>query len=313
MTENLGLLAGFFVFVLGAITLSGYFFTGRKEETSPRDLDGPRELARDPGPLTGEEDSSVKSWVLALLRTLGERMPSSPENRRKIEQRLSYAGYRGAPATTAYFGVKSTSAGILGVVLAGLALWNQGEVIMMFAAAMCGLGFGFLLPERFLDFVISGRNSRLRRALPSAIDLMVMSLEAGQAVDQAILLASRGLERFASDLASELDQVILETRSGSSRAESLRRMSERNSEPEIRKFCTLLLDSDRFGSSLAPTLRQHSKYMRIRFRQRAQETARKITVKMVFPVFFLIFPAILVVTLGPAAMRMYYYFQEMAK
>lgn len=310
MTENLTLLAGFFLFVLAAVAVTGYFLMARREEeTSPREIYVPRELARDP---VDAPETSVRSSLVSLLQTLGERMPSSPENRRKIEQRLSYAGYRGAPATTAYFGLKTTSAGILAVILAGLALWNQGDAIMMFAAAVCGFGFGFLLPERFLDFVIKGRNNRLRRALPSAVDLMVMSLEAGQALDQAIILASRGLERFAPELAIELDQVVLETRSGSSRADSLRRMADRNSEPEIRKFCTLLLDSDRFGSSLAPTLRQHAKYARIRFRQRAQESARKLTVKMVFPVFFLIFPAILVVTLGPAAMRMMYYFREMA-
>jgi tight adherence protein C len=90
-------------------------------------------------------------------------------------------------------------------------------------------------------------------------------------------------------------------------------MAERNNEPELRKLCLLLVESDRFGTSLAPTLRQHARYLRVRFRQNAQEAARKLTVKLVFPVFFLIFPSILVVTLGPAALTLVKHLKQIAE
>src|SRR6202008_1381353 len=110
------------------------------------------------------------------------------------------------------------------------------------------------------------------RSLPPALDLIVMSLEAGQPLDHALYLASRGLEKFAPELASEFATVYLETRASKGRAEAIQYLGERNGEPELEKFCNLLLDADRFGSSLAPTLRQHAKYLRIRFRQKAQES-----------------------------------------
>jgi tight adherence protein C len=100
-------------------------------------------------------------------------------------------------------------------------------------------------------------------------------------------------------------------RASKARGEALRQMADRNSEQELRRFVQLLIDSDRFGTSLGPTLRQHAKYLRIRFRQRAQEAARKLTVKLVFPVFFLIFPCVLLVTLGPAVMQMHKYFNAL--
>jgi tight adherence protein C len=243
-------------------------------------------------------------------------MPSSAATNAAMRKRLTHAGYRGQEAMTAYFGVKCTSAILLAVIVCLISVWNQSDGFSIggpFAAAVCGLGFGFLLPERFLDAMVAARNDRIRRALPSALDLIVMSLEAGQSLDQALVLASRGLGKFSPDLSAELMQVHLETRASKSRVEAVQHLADRNGEPELRKLCNLLTDSDRFGSSLAPTLRQHSKFLRVRFRQRAQEQARKLTVKMVFPVFFLIFPSILVITLGPAVLTLMRTFKDFGR
>ncbi len=291
-----GMMAFFFVFVMGAVSLIGYIVYTRRESESPERLDL----------MIGDEPESkgLRATLVGMLHSIGESMPSSESSRVVLQKRLGQAGYRSAAALTSYFGLKYACGAVFGVVFCVFALQKQDDAVMIFVAVACGLGLGFLIPERFLDYLISSRNDRLRRGLPPALDLLVMSLEAGQSLDQAMLLASRGLQKFSPDLANELLTVYLETRASKSRAESIRHMAQRNSEGEIRKFCALLLDSDRFGSSLAPTLRQHSKYLRVRYRQRAQEAARKLTVKMVFPVFFLIFPAILVVTLGPAVLMM---------
>jgi tight adherence protein C len=129
-------------------------------------------------------------------------------------------------------------------------------------------------------------------------------VEAGQALDQSIFDASREIRRAYPDLADELMTVSLSLRASASREQVFRDFASRSKEIEFKKLANLLIDSDRFGSSLGPTLRTHARYLRIRRRQIAQEKARKISVKLVFPIFFLIFPSVLLVTLGPAMLQM---------
>jgi len=119
-----------------------------------------------------------------------------------------------------------------------------------------------------------------------------------------LLETSKELRRVYPDLSEELGLAHLEMRAGQSRADILARLAQRTGEAEVRKLTNLLLDGDRFGTSLGPALRNHAQYTRVRRRQLAQEQARKTSVKLVFPVFFLIFPCVLLVTLGPAALRL---------
>ena len=174
-------------------------------------------------------------------------------------------------------------------------------------------GLGFLLPDRVLDSRVRARAQRLRSAIPAALDLMVLAMEAGQSLDQSLADVSRGLKRTHPDLSAEFAQLYLELRTGSTRADSFRHLGARNKEPELRKLANLLIDSDRYGASIGPALRSHAKYLRTRFRQQAQERARKVGVKLIFPVFFLIFPSVLLVTLGPACMMMYQQLGNMLK
>jgi tight adherence protein C len=159
-----------------------------------------------------------------------------------------------------------------------------------------------MLPQRVLSRWIRERSERLRDGLPTALDLMVLSLEAGQSLDAALIETSRELREPFPDLCAELSLVQLEIFASKSRAEALRNLATRNEELEIRRLAQVFIDSDRFGTSLAPALRMHVHYLRIRTRQKAQEAARKVGVKLVFPVFFLIFPAVLLVTVGPAVL-----------
>jgi tight adherence protein C len=141
---------------------------------------------------------------------------------------------------------------------------------------------------------------------------MVLDLEAGQSLDQAIADTSRGLKRTHPELSAELAQLFLDLRTGD-RTDSFRRFGARSKEAELRKLGNLLIDSDRFGASVGPALRSHAKYLRTRFRQQAQERARKVGVKLIFPVFFLIFPSVLLVTLGPACMLMFQQLKNLLK
>ncbi|MBI1791698.1 MAG: type II secretion system F family protein, partial [Acidobacteria bacterium] len=185
-----------------------------------------------------------------------------------------------------------------------MALNNGSDVATVFTVLVCAGGFGFLLPDRVLKPLIKARSSRIRRAVPAALDLMVLSVEAGQSLNLAVLDAANELRESYPDLAAELAQVHLELRAGKSRQDALYKLGQRNQEPELRKLANVLIDADRFGSSLGPALRTHAKYLRNRMKQQAQETARRVAVKLVFPVFFLIFPSVLLVTLGPAVIKM---------
>jgi tight adherence protein C len=135
--------------------------------------------------------------------------------------------------------------------------------------------------------------------------MLVLAVEAGQSIDQALVATGRGLKQTYPDLSAELTMLHLETRASNDRAEALRNFAERNTEPELRKLAALMIDTDRFGTALGPALRDHARYLRIRSRQKLQEAARKVGVKLIFPVFFLIFPSVILVTLGPAVILIF--------
>jgi tight adherence protein C len=171
-------------------------------------------------------------------------------------------------------------------------------------ALICGAGFGYLSPDIVLGRIARKRVNQLRHGLPAALDLLVLAVEAGQGLDAAILDTSRGLRVSHPALASEFTQLQLELKANTSRSDALRNFASRSRDAEMRKFANLLIDTDRFGTSLGPALKTHARYLRIRFRQIAQERARKVGVKLIFPVFFLIFPSVILVTLGPAVLML---------
>jgi tight adherence protein C len=288
--------AGFFAFVLTAVALAGYFYQRLAERRS----------AEDAGQLLGGERPNTSRAAMAnLFQSIGENFPAAKNEQNPYRIRLAAAGYRWPSALPIFYGIKCGSALFFAGLLGIAALVYQHEPSMTPLPMICGLGIGFLLPDRVLDSRVRARAQRLRSAVPPALDLMVLAMEAGQALDQSIADASRGLKRTHPDLSGEFAQLYMELRTGSSRADSFRALAARNKEPELRKLSNLLIDSDRFGVSIGPALRSHAKYLRTRFRQQAQEKARKVGVKLIFPVFFLIFPSVLLVTLGPACMMMF--------
>jgi len=288
--------AGFFAFVLTAVAAAGYCYLRVAER---RNLDGAGQL------LVGDRQSASRAVFANLFQSIGENFPAAKNEQNPYRGRLSAAGYRWPSALPIFYGIKCGSALFFAGLFGILALLFQHTPSVTPLPMICGLGIGFLLPDRVLSSRVQARAQRLRSAIPPALDLMVLAMEAGQALDQSIADASRGLKRTHPDLSGEFAQLYMELRTGATRANSFRALAARNKEPELRKLSNLLIDSDRFGVSIGPALRSHSRYLRTRFRQQAQEKARKVGVKLIFPVFFLIFPSVLLVTLGPACMMMY--------
>jgi tight adherence protein C len=288
--------AGLFAFVLSAVLVAGYCFQRVTEQRS-----GERS-----GFLSIEPSlSGSRTMVLDLFRSIGENIPAAKDEKNPHRLRLISAGYRWTSALPVFYGIKCGSALFFAGLFGIIALVNHSDPSAVLLPMGCGLGLGFLVPDRVLSMRVRSRSQRLRSAIPAALDLLVLGMEAGQSLDQAIADASRGLRRTHPELSAELAQLCLELRTSSSRADSFRSFGQRSKEPELRKLGNLLIDSDRFGTSIGPALRSHNKYLRLRFRQQAQERARKVGVKLIFPVFFLIFPSVLLVTLGPACILMY--------
>jgi len=287
------LIAAFFTIVLTGVLAAGYFYQRVAENRSTH--------------LTvqvGDDVFSASRFLfLDLFRSIGENFPGARDDQNPYRSRLSSAGYAWPSALPTFYGIKCASAFFVAGILGIATIVYRGDASETPVPMLCGMGIGFLLPDRVLRSRVKARLARLRSALPPALDLMVLDLEAGQSLDQAIADASRGLKRTHPELGAELAQLFLDLRTGD-RTNSFRKFGGRSKEAELRKLANLLIDSDRFGASVGPALRSHAKYLRTRFRQQAQERARKVGVKLIFPVFFLIFPSVLLVTLGPACMLM---------
>lgn len=295
MSAEILLLAGCFLFVLSAVLAGGYWFL---REPSP-------EASRTPHiPVVLGMEEREEPSLREALEKIGSVVPDATAPNTKARARLVAAGYRDADAPLAFAGLKALFAFVLVLCSAALSLLLETPLTSAFVFALGSVGIGYLLPDRFLAWQASRRRQRLRQGLAPAIDLLVLSLEAGQGLDGAMLEASRELKGLYPDISEEFAFTFLEMRAGQSRGEVLEHLGRRSGEPEMRKLATLLLDGDRFGTALGPALKNHAHYLRTRRRQAAQEEARKTTVKLVFPVFFLIFPSVLVVTLGPAILRL---------
>lgn len=218
---------------------------------------------------------------------------------------LIAAGFRSDVAPKIYYGLKVVLCAVA-LIVALLVRDSLTEspvlrVVLVVAAALAG----FFAPNMVLDHLVARRQEKLRLSLPDALDLMIVCMEAGLGLDQAILSTSRELEYTHPEISQELKLVNLEMRAGKRRLEALKNLADRTGEPEIRKLVATLIQADRFGTSIADSLRTHSDYLRVRRRQQAEERAAKVGVKLVFPIFFFILPAMLVVAAGPGLLQLF--------
>lgn len=244
------------------------------------------------------EDPAYTKAVVKALKRIGSAAPQSGSEVGKLRQRLLAAGYRGSEALVVFFGIRVAFAVLCFLLLATPVLMRPNFFL---ALAACGLGY--ILPGMLLARLAKRRQHRIRLGLADVLDLLVVSVEAGLGLDQAIQRVSDELEFAHPDLSDELRMVNLELRAGTGRVDALRNLGERTQVDDIVSLVAMLIQTDKFGTSVAQSLRVHSETVRTKRRQRAEEAAAKTGVKMVFPLVFCIFPAIWVVTIGPAAIK----------
>ena len=237
-----------------------------------------------------------KEKVQRVLTDVGKLLPASTKQLSHTQRLMVRAGYRRPEAVMAMRGVKVLlPIGLLSLVYF-TGFYRQNP---FFILAMAGL-VGYLLPEFWLTWRVRKRQHVIRLALPDCLDLLVICVEAGLGLDQALLRVSQELTIAHPELCDELELVNAQIRVGKTRIEALRELALRTGVDDIKALVAMLIQTDRFGTSVAQSLRVHSDDLRTKRRQRAEEMAAKTTVKMVPPLVFFIFPALFVVILGPA-------------
>ncbi|HXN45042.1 MAG TPA: type II secretion system F family protein [Bryobacteraceae bacterium] len=282
------------------ITAVGYFLWARPSRFQKRlgSLEEPT-----PAMTLNTSDAAGRAWIIRVVETIGEKIPLSPQEAGMARRTLIAAGYRSDRAVTIYYGVKVLMA-IGFVILAGVIWANIQNPMLRLMVWPALAALGFFVPNLGLDMLVSRRQERIRFALPDALDLMVVCMEAGLGLDQAINSVSKELHLTHKDLSDELGLVTLEMRAGKRRVEALKNLAARTGESELSKLVATMVQADRFGTSVAESLRTHSDFMRVKRRQAAEERAAKVGVKLVFPIFFFIMPAIMLVAAGPGIMQM---------
>jgi tight adherence protein C len=236
--------------------------------------------------------------LIGLFKKIGEKVPRSPRELGTLRLRLVQAGYRRDEALTIFFGIRVLFAISLFLLFSSSLLARPNTLM-----ALGGLALGYLLPGMALARLAKRRAHRIRLSLADALDLLVVSVEAGLGLDQALTRVGTELAFAYPELADELKLINLELRAGKPRAEALRNLADRTGVDDLSSLVTMLIQTDKFGTSVAQSLRVYSETLRTKRRQRAEEAAAKTGVKMVFPLVLCIFPSIWVVTIGPAAIK----------
>lgn len=232
------------------------------------------------------------------LESMARALPKSPKEMTKLRRRLALAGITSFGAAVA-FSVAEIVLPILFGVTAFSFLSGPMRIVGTIIAAMVG----WMIPGLILSRLITLQKRRIEDGLPDALDLMIVCVEAGSGMDQAILKTSEELMISHPALATQLQLITTEIRAGKPRLEAFKNFSDRTKVDDVRALVAMLVQTDRFGTSVAQALRTHAATSRTKRRQRAEERAAKIGVKLVFPLVFFLFPAFYVVTLGPAVIQ----------
>lgn len=246
-----------------------------------------------------EQTEKLKS----VLQAFGEAVQERSGTPGAARLRLIQAGYPTTSAVPIYLGTRV----LLPAALGGGALLMLP--LLGFSALACILGvvyfggLGYILPTLHLGMRIRRRQKEMQRALPDALDMLVVSVEAGLGLNQALVRVADEIYRLSPVLSEQMTLVNLEIRAGTAREDALRNLAERTGLADIASLTAMLIQTDRFGTSVAQALRIHADTMRTKRRQRAEEAAAKTTIKLVFPLVFCIFPALFVVILGPALIQ----------
>jgi tight adherence protein C len=240
-----------------------------------------------------------------VLRLLGERIATPTRDFGPLRAKLVHAGYRDPLALPLFVGIRVAAAvGLFVGVSALVAVADKGAGMALFMG-FWGAAAGWLVPGFLVSMKGTRRKKDIQKALPDALDLLVICVEAGLGLNQALLRVAAEMRNVDDLLTEEIAQANLEIRAGTPRERALISMAERTGVADVRSLVTMLIQTERFGTSIARSLRVHADTLRTKRRQRAEEAAAKTTIKLVFPLVLCIFPALFVVILAPALIQIF--------
>lgn len=250
-----------------------------------------------------EEVSDFRKQIFDWISSLGKYAMDGKEDASKLRMELIQAGFRHPKGPAIYFGVRILLALLLPVVylLANAmdGVLTSGNLLVFFMIA----GIGFYLTPYLLKFITRRRQDRIDKALPDVLDLLIVCMEAGLALQATINRVSDEVKTISKDLYKELQLTNAELRTGINREEALKNLGERTGVQNVNALVGLMIQSDRMGASIVQSLRTHAAFLRVQRSQKAEEKAAKMPVKILFPMLLFIFPAIFVVVIGPAAIQ----------
>jgi tight adherence protein C len=260
--------------------------------------------AYDPMAPVTQTTGAMEEWrrtALRFLRRLGSRGDSPRES---IRSRLLQAGYRHPQMEAIYRGAAMAGIGVGAVLGLLVAMVAHGSAPSVIVITLYGAIVGWLAPRFYVSRRVGARQRDLQRALPDALDLLVVCVEAGLGLNNALQRVSQEIGTVSAALASELQMVNLEIRAGAPRLEALKNLGERTGLDDLRSLAAMLVQTERFGTPVADALRSYADSLRTKRRQRSEEAAAKTTIKLLFPLVLFIFPPLYIVILGPAVLMM---------
>jgi len=234
----------------------------------------------------------------AVIKRVTTFVPKSPKEMGRLQKRLTRAGFK-HPRAAVFYAIAEV---VLPIVLALVTVASLG-IVRGGIFALLAAGVGYAIPGFWLAIKTSQRQKEIQNGLPDALDLLIVCVEAGAGLDAAIVKAAEELAISYPALAEELRLINTETRAGKPRLEAFKNFAARTGVDDVRSLVSMLVQTDKFGTSIALALRTHAATARTKRRQRAEERAAKLGVKLVFPLVFCLFPALYVVVLGPAVIK----------
>lgn len=292
------ILAAFAIFILVAIAISTI---GMRMWVQPKEA-----IERVTGVSMEISEVAPKHPSLVfheLVQRLGNVLPASPKDVSIMQRRLIRSGMRGPNALKIFYGSKVLFGVVVPVAMSLLVAGSAADASNKFVAVLVAVAAGFFGPNQYVSMMGKRRQKQIQRGLANSLDLLVVCVESGLGLDQAILQVSKELEHAHPEICEEFMLVNLELKAGKRRVEALRNLAERSTVDDLKKLVAVLIQADRFGTGIAQSLRAHADFMRVQARQIAEEKAAKLGVKLIFPIFFCILPTLFIVTVGPIGVR----------
>jgi tight adherence protein C len=296
---------------LAVLSLTMLLFQGSGNNAALAQLDDLANIGSGEDTLTRRRRQQRLDRVKSVLQAFGERVESGRGDSSEIRQFLLQAGYVDPNSVSIYWATRVI--GATGLVAAALLLLPiVGATTLQVAIGVIWLGAaGWIGPVFYVRRRLKARQKELQKAMPDMLDMLVVCVEAGLGLNQAFVRVADEIDHVSGAMAEQLALVNLEMRAGTPRDEAMKNLADRTGLVDMKSLVSMLVQTDRFGTSVADALRVHSETMRTKRRQRAEEAAAKTTIKLVFPLVLFVFPAMFVVVLGPSVIAIYRMFTHL--